>query len=156
MAGSPDPLDDIRKRLSAVESRLASYEQASGLFCTDAELDGRNGNSKINFDPKRWRGPSCKGRVMSECSPAFLDEYAEAMTWMAANPKPGREKYAKYNVLDAKRARSWARRLRAGWDAPRSDGFEAPTAMEAPGGMDAPESYGAGDDGFDPEEIPFG
>ena len=62
----------------------------------------------VKFSPKRWEGDDYKGAKFSDCEPAFLDAYAEALEYSAANPKPGKEKYADFDRRDAAAAREWA------------------------------------------------
>jgi hypothetical protein len=109
----------LRRAFADLRSRVAYIERALGLFVDDAELDRPRGNIKIVFDPRSWRGPSHKGKRASDCSPEFLEAYAEALTFMAEHPKPDADpKRAGYNRLDSARARSWARRLRQAKAAP--------------------------------------
>lgn len=116
--------DAILARLTAIEARLAALESGTGArvasttssagrVADDRDLDGQHGNPTVKFDPKRWDGVSHKGLPFSECEPAFLDCYAEALEWSAANPKAGKEKYADYDARDAARARGWAQRKRS-------------------------------------------
>lgn len=121
-------VDELEARCDALLSRLESVEAATGLFATDRDLDGTHGDPAVKFAPRDYRGPDMKGRQYSRCTPEFLDILAESLAYSAANPKEGKEKFAKYNAIDAKRARSWARRLRSGWKAP-----SAPEAPEFPG-----------------------
>lgn len=104
---------ELEARVELLERRLADLERATGLFATNAELDAPRGNGVVKFDPKKWRGAPHKDRRWSECDPAFLDIYAEAIQYSAEHPKEGREKYASYDKRDAKLCRTWARRLRA-------------------------------------------
>lgn len=75
---------------------------------------------KVRFDPKQWRGKSCKGSLMSACTPEFLLTYARAMSSIAAEERITKREYNGklswiYTSLDAARARRWAYRLRTGW-----------------------------------------
>jgi hypothetical protein len=135
-------IEQLMKELAALRARVDALESASGLFAADSDLDSRRGDPTIRFDPKRWRGERHKGRTMSRCDPSFLDEYAEALAYFASHPKPDKDpKYAKFDQIDAGRARSWARRLRAGGGAaapvestdrrPDDSGFDAP-AFDSP------------------------
>lgn len=93
-----------------------------GGVATDRELDDpKFGNPKVRFDPRDWKGPKRKGWLMSRCEPEFLDAYVDALEFFAqrnddegkkddkGNPK------SKWDRLDARRARGWAKRLRDGW-----------------------------------------
>lgn len=109
-------LTAIEARLAALESgtgaRVASTTSSAGRVADDRDLDGQHGNPSVKFDPKRWDGLTHKGLPFAECDPAFLDCYAEALEWSAANPREGKEKFAAYDAKDAARARGWAARLR--------------------------------------------
>ena len=113
----------LRQAFADLRTRIAYIERALGLFVSDADLDKPRGNIKVGFDPRNWRGPSHKGKRASDCSPEFLEAYAESLTWMAEHPKTDPDgavdlKKSSYNRLDAARARSWARRLRQAKAAP--------------------------------------
>lgn len=138
-------LDD---RLLALEATVAdlracveSLARATGLYASDKELDGPYGDPTPKFDPKQYRGPSCKGRPMSRCTPEFLEAYADALAYSAEHPKPGKEKYAQYDRLDAARARAWARRLRSGWKPPLRDDGDQSSGDDAPFGSAAPSRF---------------
>lgn len=93
------------------------------LVATDDDLDGSHGDPQVKFNPKSWvdqGGEDFKGTRLSLCSAEFLDCYAEALEWCSENPKPGKEKYAKYDKADAARARGWAMRVR-GQNVPTGD-----------------------------------
>lgn len=146
-------------RLVELEARLAAMERASGLFAPDKDLDGPKGDPTVKFEPRGWipkRGaPPHKGRTYSRCDPEFLDALADALQWMAENPKEGADKYALYNRKDAARARGWARRIRGGWRPPAADpamtapSFDEPTwsVPRSDTGFDAPT--------FDEEDTPW-
>lgn len=120
--------DDLARELAQLRDRVDALESATGLFATDGDLASNKGDPVVKFVPRDWRGPDCKGRTYSRCPAGFLDVLAETLTWMAAHPKEGKEKYAAYDAADARRARSWARRIRAGWRPP-----DAPAVGEFPG-----------------------
>lgn len=106
-------------RLAKLEARMTALENASGLYASEKDLDSsRTLQARVKFDPRGWRGGSCKGRVLWQCPPEFLDAYASTLSYMAEHPKPGKERYAEYDRLDAGRARGYARRLRSGWTPP--------------------------------------
>ena len=109
----------LRQAFADLRTRIAYIERALGLFVSDADLDKPRGNIKVGFDPRNWRGPSHKGKRASDCSPEFLEAYAEALLWMSEHPKPDADpKKAGFNRTDSARARSWARRLRQAKAAP--------------------------------------
>lgn len=119
----------LRERIDTLEARLKRLEDLTGFFASDKDLEGRGREARVKFDPKGWRGRSFKGKPMRECEPDFLDVYANALSYCAEHPKPGKEQYAKYDELDAARARSWARRIRDGWAPPRSSFDEVPATF---------------------------
>ncbi len=96
---------------------------SAGKFASDAEMSGNGGDPLVTFDPKGFRGegPGGKGRRYSQCSWQFLEFWAETLDYMAANPKEGKEKYVRGNMADARKARTWAKRIRGGWS-PESEG----------------------------------
>lgn len=119
--------EEILKALARVEAKLDRVlaAQASGggggslPIADDRDLDGQHGDPAIKFTPKRgYSGPDMKGQRMSEASPEFLDAYADALQYASEHPREGKEKYARYDALDAARARGWAKRLRGGWRNP--------------------------------------
>ncbi len=97
---------------------------AEGRVATDAELDAKYGNEPIRRNPsgKYWSGASYEGKRLSACPPEYLDalaEYKDACVYMnEKSGDPSKAKYAGYDRRDASLARGWARRLRAGWNAP--------------------------------------
>ena len=144
----------LRERCEDLEARIKELEDATGLFASDRDLDGTKGNPNVKFDPRDWRGDSHKGRRLSECDPEFLAMYAGALAYMADNPKPNKEQYAKYDRLDASRCRSWRRRILSGdyvpppasgqfpGDPPAAAPAYQPPAYKPPS-FDIPASYGA-------------
>jgi hypothetical protein len=154
----------ILRMVTELRARVDALESASGLYVSDEDLDDpRYGDPTIKFTPRKYRGPDCKGKQFSKADPAFLDAYADALAWMADHPQPEKEKYAAYNRRDAARARSWAKRLRTGWQPEPSSmvgefpgdptpAFEAPAFVE-PEPFDTP-SFDPGPPPTD-EDIPF-
>lgn len=157
----------MEQQIAELRARVEAMEAASGLFVADRELDSAKGDPRAKFSPKRWRGRDFKGQPMSACAPDFLDAYAEALQYSAEHPKEGKEQFAAFDRKDAARARSWARRMRAGWKAPELDlggggapsatpGFDADQAAFAAPAADfePPPAFGGG---FDPDtgEVPF-
>lgn len=89
----------------------------------DRDLDGQYGNPEVKAkDPRDWTGPTMKGKRFSECPVAYLELVADRLEYFAqqndGDADPEAHKKARYNRLDASRARGWAARLRAGWTAP--------------------------------------
>ena len=109
----PPTIEQLAAEIERLKRRVADFERASGLYATNRELDSPNGDPIVKFGPRNWHGANHDGRHYSACEPDFLDQLAEMLAWSADHPKPGKEKYATYNRADARRARSWARRLRA-------------------------------------------
>lgn len=155
----------FRERLDAVEARMSALENATGLYASDKDIDSAKGDPSVKWPPRSWRGQNFEGKRFSECSPKFLDAFADYLTWKGNNPKstvkPGQtqeqadadaQKYAKWALIDAGRCRSWARRLRTGWKSavatevgdfpgvapPPAASFDAP-AFDAPS-FDAPSA----------------
>lgn len=106
---------------AALRARVDAIENASGLYVSEKELDSPKGSPEVKFQPRDYRGASMVGRKYSACTPEFLDLLAEALQYSGTHPKPDKIQFAKFNLLDAARARSWARRLRAGWKPPAAD-----------------------------------
>jgi hypothetical protein len=130
----PPTLDELAEELAKAVAaiarltrRLGEVERASGLYATNADLDGPNGDPTVRFSPNAWRGPDQVGKKYSQAHPGFLDLLASTLAYMAENPREGKERYQAGNRLDARRARSWARRIRAR-DPSSPEGGEAPTA----------------------------
>ena len=123
----------------------------AGEVADDADLDGKFGDEPLRKDPtaKYWTGPSCVGQRMSECPPDYLDalaKYKDACAFMnEKNGDTAKAKYIEYDRRDAKRARGWAKRIRAGWKASSAPPRAAAPPAEMP-------DYGAPDDGG---ELPF-
>jgi len=120
-------LISVLARITAVEARCAALEAgggarassgAGGEIASDRDLDGQYGNPEVRKHPKQWKGPAGEfvGKKYSECSPEFLDVLADLKDWMAGKADeetdPEKKKYAKWNRLDAARARGWAVRIR--------------------------------------------
>lgn len=161
---SEDALRQIAKDVAAIKAALlagavaivsalgGSVSSASGAgsggVATAGELDGQYGDPQIRKDPPRWNGESFAGCRFSETTPDYLDCLAEFNDWRAdkddqANAKDnkGRPK-SSWGRKDARLARGWAARLRAGWK-PKTNGAGAPPATN--------EDYGDGAD----DDIPF-
>lgn len=101
----------------------------------DRLCDGPHGDPVIRAkDPKDWMGDTMLGRKLSECPPEYLELLAsrasdyfvrkntDALNELGPSGDPAEiaklEKNIKYAKLDARRARAWAARKRAGWTAP--------------------------------------
>ena len=117
-------IEDLEKRVSALEARFAAKPSASaqphaapGATADAAELDSKYGDPIVKKSPPRWKGEDIAGRKMSECPPESLDSLAGFLDWKAEKnaAEPDRAKYAEYDRKDAARARGWAARKRDGW-----------------------------------------
>lgn len=113
--------DKLREAFADLRARVTYLEVASGLFASEEDLAGPKGDPTVRFAPRGWNGPedAVKGKRYSQCAPDFLDVLAETLEYSGRNPKPDKVQFAAGNLADARRARSWARRLRAGgWTPP--------------------------------------
>ena len=143
MSKEPPDLARCVAEIMRLRRRLDALEHATDLFVTDEEMDSAKGNPKIRFDPKGFPGEKFKGKLASEATPVFLDAYSKTLMWFSENPKPmdaglsereydealkKQEKSAKFDKLDAKRCRSWARRKRL-------DGWKPPPPPPEPAGL---------------------
>lgn len=87
---------------------------------SDADLDSKYGNPEVKAkSPRDWMGDSQHGKRFSECPPDYLIMVADRLDYFAGNEED--PKKARYNRLDASRARGWEQRLRNGWTAPEPD-----------------------------------
>ena len=87
---------------------------------SDADLDSQYGDPEVRSkSPRDWSGPSMQGRRFSECPPEYLDLVANRLDYFAGQndgePGPEAAKKARWNRLDASRARGWAARIRQGY-----------------------------------------
>ena len=102
------------------QARATQGSAAGPTVASDANLDGKYGNPTVTFDPRDWRGVTCKGLGFSECPPEFLDMLAETYDYFAGKAAAADERTSKgkpiadYKRKDAARARGWAARIRAG------------------------------------------
>jgi hypothetical protein len=89
----------------------------------DYDLNGKYGDPEIRAkDPRDWVGPPQQGKHFSECPADYLIMVAERLEYFAGQNEtstdPDVAKKAKYNRLDASRARGWAKRIRGDVAAP--------------------------------------
>jgi len=91
------------------------------VAASDTELDSQYGDPQVKVkDPRRWSGPTMRGRKFSECPPEYLDLLAELFDWQGDEAEKKREltsnnkPVAPFRRKDAARARGWAARIRAG------------------------------------------
>lgn len=115
---------------------MAATQGVVPAVASDADLDGKYGNPEVKAKPPRdWTGDDPKGKRFSECPAAYLDLVASRLDYFAeqnaASEDEAERKKARYNRLDASRARGWAARIRGGYVAPAQDeGF--PSDASAP------------------------
>jgi hypothetical protein len=129
MASSPEALlvlksiDASLKQLVAIAMAKrggASPGPAGGDTASDRELDGQYGNPTVKFDPRDWHGDSYKGAKFSSCPADYLDLLAGAFDYFAEKAERAGEKtdkgkpVAEFKRKDARLARGWAQRVRAG------------------------------------------
>src|ERR1019366_424918 len=149
-----DTLRAIERHLSAIVRHFGigaqgpSQEQRGQgtvpSVASDADLDGKYGNPEVKAkSPRDWPGDSMTGKRFSECPAAYpalvasrLDYFAEQN---AGSQDADDQKKARYNRLDASRARGWAARVRAGYVAPA-----------------APEGFPSDAPPITDDDIPFG
>jgi hypothetical protein len=108
--------EEAIRLLRSIDSSLKSLlAMQGGAHQTErVDLDGPHGDPVIKAkDPRDWTGEPMKGRKFSECPPDYLDMVAERFDYFASKEED--PKKAKYNRLDAARARGWAQRLRGGF-----------------------------------------
>lgn len=145
--------EDVYKVLQSIDSSLKALvahfgagarsvpgwqgaELAAALptVASDRDLDGEHGNPEIRTkDPRNWTGDPMRGKRFSECSPEYLDQYAEFLDWMQTQAETPAK--ARYKQLDASRARGWAARKRNGWTPPPEE--TSAFGAAATGGIDA-------------------
>lgn len=103
---------------------LARQPKAPKLVASDAELDSRFGDQEVKVIPRDFADKRYKGRKMSECPLALLDQLASMYDYFADSAEKKNEMTAKgkpvadYKRRDAALARGWAKRIRDGKHAP--------------------------------------
>lgn len=129
-----DPRAETLNLLRSIDSSLKSLLalQGGARQTERVDLDGPHGDPIVKAkDPRDWTGEPMKGRHFSQCPPDYLDMIAERFDYFAG--KEDDAKKAKYNRLDAVRARGWAQRLRSGF-VPSSAPANAPDEGFGDGG----------------------
>lgn len=129
--------------------RGSTSSASTGGEATDAEMDDPKwGDPTIRRDPKRWTGERMVGRRYSETSPEYLEVLATFKDWQAqqdeatnATDDKGRPK-SQWARKDARIARGWAARLRAGYKP------KPPPSMDDADGDDPFGDQGRFDDAF--------
>ena len=101
-------------------SQAPSGQGTPPPVASDYDLDGPYGDPEVKAkSPRDWTGPSMQGKHFSECPAEYLDLVADRLLYFAAqnaaDTDPEAQKKARYNRLDAGRAKGWAARIRAGY-----------------------------------------
>jgi hypothetical protein len=104
------------------EARVVQAASKPGpLIASDVDLDGQYGDPEVKAkDPRDWSGDPMQGRRFSECPADYLELVAERKDYFVsqnAQSTDEEKKKAKYDRLDAARARGWAKRIREGYTA---------------------------------------
>ncbi len=130
-------LDALEKKLDRLMAHLGATRAASGNGApatvggrvgTPQDITGDRGDPKVRMVPKAWTGENFKGVCASQCSPDFLDIYADQLDWFADHPKADADpKKADWDRLDAARCRRWALEIREGRREPGARKTHAPT-----------------------------
>lgn len=118
-------VDKLIEMVARLEKRFGQMSVSGGGHANvapDSDLDGPHGDPVMRKDPKRWNADvdgSYVGCHFSECPPDYLDAVAGFKEWQAQqDERKGTDddkRKAKFNRLDAARARGWAQRLRSGY-----------------------------------------
>ena len=126
---SDDPrvlvLQEMRKQTNLLTRIAVTVEMIAGMREEERKpaavnIDGPHGDPVVKAkDPKDWTGEPMKGKRFSECPPDYLEMVASRLDFFASK-NTDMEKQ-KWELLDARRARAWAARLRNGWKAPVSE-----------------------------------
>lgn len=117
---------EMKKQTALLERILVavSGQQTSSQSAPRVDLDGQHGDPIVKSkSPRNWTGDNMTGRRFSECPPEYLDQVADRLEHFAAGheatPNDAEAaKKARFERLDAQRARGWAARLRAGYAPP--------------------------------------
>jgi hypothetical protein len=104
----------------AEERVKAAQGKPDSSVASDRDLDGQYGDPEVKMkDPRDWTGEPQQGKRFSECPAEYLDLFADRLDYFAGkNAESDDEadrKKARYQKLDAARARGWALRIRAGY-----------------------------------------
>lgn len=131
---------DVIDVLRSIDSHLAALVRHFGIgiqgashapsgmpdvpaIASAADLDGKYGDPEVKAkSPRDWTGETQQGKHFSQCPAEYLDLVASRLDYFASQNESSQDdadrKKARYNRLDASRARGWAQRKRAGWTAP--------------------------------------
>ena len=124
-------MSTLEERVAALEAKVAAMGKApsssgAGEVANDYEMSGEHGDPEVKKDPPRWTGDSCVGLRYSQCPVAFLENLAGFLDWEAGKnaEDPTRSKYVEWDRKDARRARGWAARIKAGFAPPPEGGAD--------------------------------
>jgi len=158
MATGQEAIDLLRSIDTTLKALLTLMRaNAPKEAAPDSDLDAPYGDPTIRAkDPRDWTQESMLGRAFSQCPPEYLDllakrydffaDRAEAEGTLASNGKP----VAPYNRRDARLARGWSRRLRAGWT-PRDNGTAQMPHVDEVFGQRSASAFPSDDE----DPIPF-
>ena len=108
-------MDATLKNILAVMGKERSHPPVSAS-APNVDLDGQHGDPIVKAkSPRDWSGPVQAGKRFSQCPPEYLLMVADRLDYFTSQLGGSDEdkKKARYNALDAARARGWAARLRA-------------------------------------------
>jgi ribosomal protein S21 len=116
----------LKELLTLSKTKRAATPQPAAQTATDADLDSTHGDPIVKFMPRDWTGDEFRQQPFSATTPEFLDMLADSYDYFARkNEEDSSNQESKkktfYDKLNAKRARGWAARLRAGWKSPMND-----------------------------------
>lgn len=125
-----DPRIETLKLLTSIDRTLNAILVALRPVQPETvDLDGPHGDPIIKAkDPRDWAGDSMMGARFSQCPADYLDLVADRLEYFASKEEDATK--ARYNRLDAARARGWAARH-------RTTGAPAPEFPGAPAGWAA-------------------
>ncbi len=160
MSTNSDQAIALLKSIDATLKALVKELRASKpkALASDAELAGPYGDPLLKTLPRDWSGHDYRNRRYSECPPELLDLVAEMMDYFGEKAeRDGKQTssgkdVAPFNFADARRARSWAARLRAGWK-PQDNG--AGNMLTADEVFHSPGAPGFPSDRITEDDIPF-
>lgn len=149
-----DVLRSIEHYMKDVSETLATMAEHSGALrskalqtpaandvpaiASAADLDSKYGDPEVKAkSPRDWTGETQQGKHFSQCPAEYLDLVASRLDYFAemnaGSEDADDRKKARYNRLDASRARGWAQRNRAGWTAPvEAGGFPSDNGAQVP------------------------
>jgi hypothetical protein len=149
----------LEERVAALEAAVFARggSRSTGPAGSDIDTSDPKQDVAIRKDPtaKYWTGRGYVGRKLSECPADYLlafARYKEACAYMAEKNTPDDEtkmKYARYDKLDARRAKAFAARAEASQPRPTP-----PSSAPQSGGSSGDYASDFADSCAD-DEIPF-